>query len=147
MQRQGVTAKAIGGVSIFSQVLTTEGGEAVEGWYTAGTFWLDNPDQKVQDWVKRIRERHKGSFPNSPDPILDSATWYDSAMITLEIVRKAGITADTPLEEARTKIRDGWASLKDYQGISGKTAIDADGEGVKEVYVMEVKGAKFTRVP
>jgi branched-chain amino acid transport system substrate-binding protein len=147
MKRQGVTAKAIGGVPIFSQVLTTEGGDAVEGWFTAGTFWLDNPDPKVQDWVKKIRERHKVQFPNNPDPILDSATWYDSAIITLDIMKKAGITGDTPLDEARAKIRDGWSSLKDYQGISGKTSIDAEGEGVKEVYVMEVKGGKFARVP
>ena len=147
MKRQGVNIPAIGGAPIFSQVLTTEGGDAVEGWYTAGVFWLDNPEPRVQEWVGKIRERHRAAFPNNPDPILDSATWYDTAMITADIARKAGITADTPLEEARTKIRDGWAALKDYPGMSGRTSIDEDGEGVKEVYVMEVKGGKFSRVP
>ena len=146
MKRQGVTIPAIGGAPIFSQVLTTEGGDAVEGWFTAGVFWLDNPEPKVQDWVGKIRERHRAAFPNNADPILDSATWYDSAMITVDIARKAGITADTPLDEARTKIRDGWAALKDWPGMSGKTSIDEEGEGVKEVYVMEVKGGKFSRV-
>ena len=146
MKRQGVTIPAIGGAPIFSQVLTTEGGDAVEGWFTAGVFWLDNPEPKIQEWVGKIRERHRAAFPNNADPILDSATWYDTAMITVDIARKAGITADTPLDEARTKIRDGWAALKDYPGMSGRTSIDEEGEGVKEVYVMEVKGGKFTRV-
>lgn len=146
MKRQGLTIKGIGGVPLFGQVLLAEGGDAVEGWFTAGTFWLDNPDSKVQDWVRKIRERHKTAFPNNPDPILDSATWYDTVMITAEIARKAGISSDTPLDEARTKIRDGWTNVRDYQGISGKTSIDAEGEGVKEVFVMEVKGGKFARV-
>lgn len=146
MQRQGLDVPGIGGVSMFGTTLLTEGGEAVEGWFTAGVFWKQNPDPEVQEFVENIRERHASHFPDDPDPIPDSAAWYDTAKITMQIVAENGITPDTPLDEARTTIRDGWANLTDYEGVTGLTSINEEGDGVKEVYVMMVKDADFERV-
>lgn len=146
MQRQNLDVPAIGGVSMFNESLIEVAGDAVEGWYAAGVFWKDNPDPKVQEFVENIRERHAENFPNSPNPIPDSATWYDTARITMMIAEEKGITPDTPLEEARTKIQEGWASLEDYEGVSGTTSISENGEAIKEVYVMKVEDGEFVRV-
>jgi branched-chain amino acid transport system substrate-binding protein len=146
MERQDLDIPVVGGGAIFTQSLLDQGGQAVEGWYTAGVFWKDNPDPKVQKFVRDIRKYHKKEFPRDPDPIWDSATWYDTAKITMKIAEEKNITPQTPLDEARTEIRDGWANLKDYPGISGMTSIDKEGEAVKEVYVMKVKDGKFVRV-
>lgn len=146
MQRQNLNIPAIGGVSMFNESLIELAGDAVGGWYTAGVFWKDDPDSKVQKFVEDIRERHAEEFPNDPDPIPDSATWYDTAKITMMIAEEKGITPDTPLEEARTEIREGWASLEDYEGVSGETSIDEDGEAIKEVYVMKIEDGEFVRV-
>jgi len=40
-------------------------------------------------------------------------------VIFADIMRKAGIKADTPVQEARQKILDGMVNLKDYKAISG----------------------------
>jgi len=64
----------------------------------------------------------------------------------MQIAAEKGITADTPLEEARQTIRDGWASLEGYEGVSGTTSIDEEGEGLKEVYVFEIKDGEWVNV-
>ena len=72
--------------------------------------------------------------------------WYDTAMATMEIARDAGITSETPLEEAREAIRAGWAGLEDYEGVSGTTSIDEEGEGLKEVFVFEIEDGEWVKV-
>jgi branched-chain amino acid transport system substrate-binding protein len=146
MQRQNLDIPAIGGVSMFNESLIDQAGDAVEGWYTAGVFWKGSEEERVQEFVGNIREYHKESFPENPDPIQDSATWYDTAKITMMIAEEKGITPDTPLDEARTQIRKGWANLEGYEGVSGTTSIGEDGEAQKEVLVMKVEDGEFTRV-
>lgn len=146
MERQGLDVPAVGGVSMFNESLIEVGGDAVEGWYSGQVFWKDSDDSEVQAFVEAIRDRHRESFPQNPDPIPDSATWYDTAKATMQIAAEKGVTADTPLEEARPTIRDGWASLEGYEGVSGTTSIDEEGEGLKEIYVFEIKDGEWVNV-
>ena len=46
------------------------------------------------------------------------------------------------LQKDREKIRDGWASLKDYPAeVGGKTTIDKNGDAWKDYYTLVVKAA------
>ena len=53
---------------------------------------------------------------------------YDVVMILADIMRKANITPETPLQEARILIRDGLAAVKDYKGVSGTITMQPNGD-------------------
>lgn len=145
MKRQGLNVPAIGNVGMYSEALIEQGKGAVEGWVALSNYWPTSPDPKV----KEFNEKYKATAEAAGmSPITDSfaVSMYDTAMITADILRKNNITTKTPLEEARTLIRDGWASVKDYEGVMGKTTINEVGDGIKEVYTLIVKDGKWERL-
>lgn len=146
MKRQGLKIPAIGGTGIMLTNLVQVGGDAVEGWMGATSFWPDKPDPKLQDFVAKFEEiAGKKVTPTSPRPDYAQANNYDAFNITFDIIRKAGIRGDTDLTKARTALRDGWAAVKGYPGIAGNVTIGPDGEGELEVYVLTVKDGKWQR--
>ncbi len=74
---------------------------------------------------------------------------YDTAFITRYLVGKVGLSGKAnDLQKDREKIRDGWASLKDYPGeLQGKTTIDKNGDAVKDYYMLTVKGGQWVKAP
>ena len=59
-------------------------------------------------------------------------------------MKRAGVTGDkAKLAEERAAIRDQLAKLKDYQALEGAISF-TDGDAVKPVYILEVKGGKWT---
>jgi branched-chain amino acid transport system substrate-binding protein len=144
MQRQGFDVPAVGGVPMFNSSLVEIGGDAVEGWYTAGVFYPSNPDDKTRDFVAAIRPYHEKSFPKDPLPIADSATWYDSAKITLDLLAK--LPEDASLEETRESIRSGWEDLARYDGVSGVTSMGEAHDAEKEIQVVKVRDREFAGV-
>lgn len=146
MQRQGLKIPAIGNVGMYAEALITQGGSAVEGWVALSNFWPDSPNPKTQDFIKRFKEAATKSGMENPMPDSFAASMYDTAMITVEIMKREKINSQTPVEEAREKIKNGWASVKDYEGIMGKTTINEVGDGIKEVYTLIVKNGKWERL-
>lgn len=146
MQRQGVKIPAIGNVGMYAEALITQGGSAVEGWVALSNFWPDSPDPQTQDFIKRFKAAATKAGMENPMPDSFAASMYDTAMITVDIMKREKINGQTPVEEAREKIKNGWAAVKDYQGVMGKTAINEVGDGIKEVYALIVKNGKWERL-
>lgn len=109
----------------------------MEGWLTVSQFDPSNPDPKVQDVIKRWQAKVDADS-NVPKParVTVEGNAYDVVTIMGEVMRKAGIKADTPLTEARTKVRDGFANLKDYKGISGNITMKPNGDATTLPTVM-----------
>jgi branched-chain amino acid transport system substrate-binding protein len=57
-------------------------------------------------------------------------------MIYVEAIKKAG--------PDRTKMMEWVTNLKDYEGISGTTSFNEDGDVIKVPLYLEVKGGEFT---
>ncbi len=97
-------------------------GKEVEGWIAATYYDWTIPDPKVQDLVKRwqVKADADSNIPK-PAQLTHEANSYDVVIMLADILRKANITAETPLQDARTKIRDGFAKLGPYTGLSGTT--------------------------
>ena len=118
------------------------GGDAVEGTYAATDFWTGNPDPKVRSFIKKFHE----IYPKDKLPHTTTAAMYDTLYITRDIVAKMGLSGEPgDLQKDREKIRDGWANLKDYTGLS-KTTIDENGEAVKDYYTLVVEDGKWIRL-
>ncbi len=79
-------------------------------------------------------------------PHTTTAAMYDTIYITRHLVENMGLSGKPgDLQKDREKIRDGWANLKDYPGLS-KTTIDENGEAVKDYYTLVVKNGEWIRL-
>jgi branched-chain amino acid transport system substrate-binding protein len=65
-----------------------------------------------------------------------AALGYDSAMVLIEGIKRAG-TTDGP------KLRDAIAATKDHEGITGKIILDAQRNATKSAVILTVKDGKF----
>src|SRR3972149_1137120 len=134
-ERQGVKAPVLTSAHVIGGPFVQHAGTSVEGWIMPGLFNWEGPDPKIQRFVKRFFERAAADPSVKPPPahVSTEGIYYDTVMILADLMKKAGIKADTPLQEARDKIRDGMLNLKDYQGLSGKINMNSTtGETTRE---------------
>jgi branched-chain amino acid transport system substrate-binding protein len=62
-------------------------------------------------------------------------------------MQQAGITGDKDKRTAeRTAIRDQIRKLKNFPALVGPLSINADGDAIKVIYVLEAKGGKWVLV-
>ena len=102
--------------------------DSAEGAFIVSYFSVDNPDPRVQAFVKEIRER----FKYDPTPV--SAIAYELANLTVTTLKKTG--------PDRTKFMEAFKSIKDYVGVTGRVSGDPNGEMGRGGVVLEIKGGK-----
>jgi len=142
-RKQGLKQPLIADVPITTPEFIKLGGAAVEGTYAPSDFWAENPDPKVQAFVKKFKEE----YGQDKDPHLTTESIYDSVSISRHLVGKFGISGKPEdLQKDREKMRNGWATLKDFPGVSGKISIDKNGDAIKAYYTLVVKGGKWVSV-
>ncbi|MDP2936505.1 MAG: ABC transporter substrate-binding protein [Dehalococcoidia bacterium] len=150
LQRQQVTVPVVTNTNPLSGSIIELGAAAVEGWVQPTLFDLENPDPKVQSFVKRVFERAEADAKVKPKPriIVVEALYYDTAMMVFDSMRKGGVKADTALQDARQKTIDNMNGKKDYPGISGLWSIGPDGHGIRQAgpsIVLQKGQYKFIR--
>jgi branched-chain amino acid transport system substrate-binding protein len=118
---------------------------AMEGWHCAGYLDYGSTNPKVKEFVaKATPAREKIGMRQ---PITVEASAYDLPYVLKNILTEAKITPATGLEEARTKIQQGFAAIKDYDGMSGKLTVDKDGETHGFAFnIFQGKGVQWVRV-
>src|SRR5262249_40014157 len=103
---------------------------AVEGYYFSNHYAADSDSPKVQDFVKKYREKY-GEVPDAM-----AALGYDAAGILADAIVRAGGTQGA-------KLRDAIAATKDYEGVTGKISMDAERNAHKDAVVLKIDGGKF----
>jgi hypothetical protein len=62
-------------------------------------------------------------------------------------IETSGVTNDAKdLEADRDRIRLGWTKVKDFDGITGLTTINAERDGAGKATVLTVKDGQFVKV-
>jgi branched-chain amino acid transport system substrate-binding protein len=128
-REKGVKAQLIGVDGWDSPDLVRIAGAAVEGGYFVNHYSPEDTRPEVQAWVRKYRERH-GQLPDALGTLA-----YDGTMMLFEAIRRAG--SDDP-----RKIRDALASIRDFSGITGKMALDANGDAVKSAAILKIEGGR-----
>ncbi len=122
----GMTIPFIGGDGWDSEKLIEIGGEAMNGTYFTNHYSPDDTSQIVQNFVKKYEQQYGQQVPDAM-----AALGYDAAMILFDAMRRAG--TDEP-----TKVRDALAVTKDFQGVAGKTTIDAERNASKSAVIIAI---------
>jgi branched-chain amino acid transport system substrate-binding protein len=125
----GIKVPLMGGDGWDSAKLFEIGGAAIEGSFFSNHYSQEDPSPRIQDFIKRYKERW-GAVPDSM-----AATGYDAAMVAGDAISRAKDGTGEAIAEAI-------AATKDYPGVTGVITIDKDHNAVKPAVVLEVKGGK-----
>jgi branched-chain amino acid transport system substrate-binding protein len=82
-------------------------------------------------FVENYRKRWNGK---NPDAL--AACAYDSAIVLVDAIKRAG-TTDGP------KVRDALATTKDFKAVTGNITINAQRDATKSAVILQVKDGKF----
>jgi branched-chain amino acid transport system substrate-binding protein len=129
----GLTVPLMGVDGWESPELIAIGGAAVEGAYLSTHYSAENLSAGVVSFNERYRKRW------GVDSNALSALGYDSVMVLIDAIRRAG-TTDGP------KLRDALAGTKDFAGATGLITFDAQRNPTKSAVVLTVKNGRFTFV-
>jgi branched-chain amino acid transport system substrate-binding protein len=140
--KQGLKLPLIGDVPIVIDQYIKLAGQAAEGTYAPTDFWMGNPDPKVQSFVAAFKKQiGKDQLPHTT-----TASMYNTLLVTRNLIEKQNLSGKPEdLQKDREKIRDGWANLKDFQGLS-KLTINQDGDALTDYWTLVVKDGAWVPV-
>jgi branched-chain amino acid transport system substrate-binding protein len=128
-RKLGIKEPFLGADGWDSEKLGQIAGDAINGCFYSNHYAPQGPEPRVQEFMKKYKERYK----STPDAL--GGLGYDAAKILCEAIGRAPSTkgADIAAELAKTK---------DYDGVTGKTSIDADRNAVKPAVILEMKNGQ-----
>ncbi len=92
------------------------------------TDWVAGDDPATQNWVKQIEARAK-----LPANFIHSV-YYDGFNVLAQSIEKAGTDP--------AALRDAIRAVKGYKGITGEYSFDANGDGLRQAYIAQIKDGK-----
>ena len=108
----GLSVPIFGGDGWEAPQLLEIGGAAVEGAYYSTHYSPENQTPAVSAFLAKFSQRWNKETPDAM-----AALGYDSAMVLIDAIKRAG-TTEGP------KLRDALAATKNYLGITGNTTLD-----------------------
>ncbi len=130
----GITCPFIGGDGWDSEDTLKNGGAAVEGCYFTNHYDANDPEPRVQEFVKKFKARYNNQVPDAM-----AVLGYDAANILFAAIDRAKSTEGPAIRTALTK-------TKDFPGVTGSITIDRARNAIKPGVVIEIKNGKFNVV-
>ncbi len=124
-RRLGLTQPLLGGDGWDSEQLAKIAKDAIEGCYYTNHYAPDQPDARVQDFIKAYRAQ----FGSTPDGL--AALGYDAAKILFDSMKRAGGTNASAL-------RDAIAATRQFPGVTGDITINKNRDADKSAVVVEM---------
>jgi branched-chain amino acid transport system substrate-binding protein len=126
----GLTLPIFGADSWEAEALIELGGKAVEGAYLCSHYSPEDPSPRVQKFVAAYKQRF-GSTPDS-----NASLGYDSVLVLVDAIRRAGTTE-------RGALREAIATTRDFMAVTGKITIDSERNASKNAVIVQVRNGKF----
>lgn len=127
----GIKGPLLGGDGWVGDSLLKVAGNALDGSFFSSHFSADDKSEAVQNFVKNYKAKFGGEKPDDM-----AALGYDSAMILVEAIKKAGTTEGD-------KLKDAIAATKDHAGVTGKITLDAQRNAQKPAVIQTIGGGGF----
>lgn len=124
-RKLGLGQPMLGGDGWDSEQLAKIAKDAIEGSFYTNHYAPDQPDARVQDFIKAYRK----AYGSTPDGL--AALGYDAARILFDSMERAKGTAPAAL-------RDAIAATKNFPGVTGEISINANRDAVKSAVVVEM---------
>jgi ABC-type branched-subunit amino acid transport system substrate-binding protein len=116
-----------------SESLINMAQQYVQGAIMPDAFFLESDSPQVRQFVEQFEETYQEK------PGFVEAVIYDSAMLLLDILSKPHI-------RFRSELKDELFNLVEYQGVTGATRFDENGDAQKKLHLLTIKGKRFVEV-
>jgi branched-chain amino acid transport system substrate-binding protein len=140
LARRGEMRPVLGHPAQNNQDFFSQGGGEIQDWVLPTVFDPTRDSQLVRDYLEMTGQDGGDRFM-----VPEAANYYDTVLLLAEVMRAAGIDADTPVEEARTAIRDGLLAIEGFDGVTGTISFAENGDAEKPVYVVVARGSGVER--
>jgi len=127
----GLNVPLFGGDGWESEKLTEIGKDSVEGHYFSTHYSPEVGSEMSKHFVENYRKRWGGK---SPDAL--AACGYDSAIVLIDAIKRAGSTEGP-------KVREALAATKEFKAVTGTITINAQRDASKSAVILQVKDGKF----
>ena len=127
----GLNVPLFGGDGWESEKLAEIGKEAVEGHYFSTHYSPEVGSPLSKKFVENYKKRWNGKLPDAL-----AACGYDSAIVLVDAMKRAGSTEGP-------KVREALAATKDFEAVTGRITLSAQRDAVKSAVILQVKGGKF----
>lgn len=128
-RKLGLKTPLLGGDGWDSSKLGEIAGAAIEGCFYSNHYSHEDPNPRVQEFIRKYNERHK----QTPDGL--AALGYDAARILFEAMKRAQSLDGKSLAAELKKTAE-------FDGVTGRISIDADRNAVKPAVILEMKGGQ-----
>jgi branched-chain amino acid transport system substrate-binding protein len=130
----GMNIPIFGGDGWEAPELIEIGGKAMENTFYSTHYSPEASTPAIVEFIKKYKARFNNEVPDAM-----AALGYDSALVLADAIKRAGTTEPA-------KLRDAIAATKDFDGVTGKTTIDAQRNATKAAVIIAVKNGKFSYV-
>jgi branched-chain amino acid transport system substrate-binding protein len=110
----------------------------VEGYYFTTHYAAAGAVGKTKEFI----DEYNATYGYVPDDV--AALTFDAANIILQAIQNTGLTGN--LQQDRDNIRSAIASIKNYEGITGKMTFNESGDPEKDAVVVRIVNGEFTFV-
>ena len=131
-REMGLMMPIVGPTGLYSPKYMEIAGKAVENSYFLGVFVPTNPDPKVQEFVKKYKEK------SGMEPDTFAALAYDQGYVLKDAMEKAAAKGNITRESLREAM-----AASSYKGITGTVTFDPKGDWVRPYLFVTVKEGKF----
>lgn len=132
-RKMGIDVPLLGGDGWDSSKLAKIGGKAIDGTYYSNHYSHQDPNPRVQDFIRKYHEKHN----ETPDGL--AALGYDAMRLLVEAMSRANSLSG---EDIAAEL----AATQDFDGVTGKISIDADRNAIKPAVMLEMKDGKSSYV-
>jgi branched-chain amino acid transport system substrate-binding protein len=126
-RKLGVAAPLLGGDGWDSEQLGKIAGKAIENCYYSNHYAPDQPDERVQSFIKKYQQRFDGQTPDGL-----AALGYDAAKILFDAMKRGGLEGKG--------LGAAIASTKEFPGVTGVITIDENRDAKKAAVVVKMTG-------
>lgn len=113
-----------------SDQLINEAGKYVQYAIMADGFNQNTNNVKINNFIKAF-EHHYGEMPG-----IIEAFAYDTAMMAFQTANNYGVHSRKDLKEALRNLRD-------FEGVTGTTSFNRNGDAEKKLCILQINGNKF----
>ncbi len=116
-----------------SKVLIKMAEQYVQGAIMPDAFFVNSESPHVRAFVDKFEETYQEK------PGFIEAVVYDSAILLLRII-------NNPHVRYRNELREELLNLIEFQGVTGLTRFDENGDAQKKLHLLTIKGRRFVEV-
>jgi branched-chain amino acid transport system substrate-binding protein len=146
LRRQEVKSRLVAGSTIGDSELAKRMGNDGNATVIPTTFYSGVSDKAKKFEDEMIKRTKAVGIERSGASQFDAAT-YDIVQFYAYAIKQANVTGDpAKLAAERTAIRDSLREMKAYPALEGPIAFGKNGDALKSVYVIEMKGGKWNLI-